>query len=99
MIEPQKPLCALTVGEYIALNQYIFKEILKEQPGTQSNRPSQKEFYSPKEFVHLTGMKYSTVIYKCKMGKLKARQDDPSCSWQISASEVDRFKKEADQNI
>jgi hypothetical protein len=99
MTDLQKPLYTLTIGEFISLNQHTIKEILKELPGQQSNRNKQKEFYSPKEFVHLTGMKYSTVIYRCKMGKLKARQDDPNCSWQISSSEIDRFKKEAEENI
>lgn len=58
----------------------------------------QKEFYSPNEFSHVTGLKYSTVVYRCKVGKLKARQDGPNCSWQIDASEIERFKEEANQN-
>jgi len=57
-----------------------------------------KVFYTPKEFSHYTGLKYSTVVYRCKVGRLKARQDSPSCSWQIDASELDRFKNEADTN-
>jgi hypothetical protein len=57
-----------------------------------------KEFYTPKEFSHITGLKYSTVIYRCKVGRLKARQDDPNCSWQINASELERFKNEAETN-
>lgn len=59
----------------------------------------QKTFYSPKEFSAQTGIPYSTVIYKCKMGKIQARQDDPNCGWQISADEIERFKKEASENI
>lgn len=59
----------------------------------------QKEFYTPKEFSYVTGMKYSTVVYRCKVGTLKARQDNPNCSWQIYASEIDRLKAEAEQNI
>jgi hypothetical protein len=58
----------------------------------------QKEFYSPKEFSYLTGIPYSTVIYKCKTGKLKARQEDANCSWQVFVTEIDRFKREADEN-
>jgi len=58
----------------------------------------QKEFYSPKEFSYLTGIPYSTIVYRCKVGKLKARQDDPNCSWQIFATELERFKREADEN-
>jgi len=57
-----------------------------------------KEFYTPKEFSHLTGMKYSTVVYRCKAGKLKATQDGANCSWQISASEIDRLKDDAETN-
>lgn len=57
-----------------------------------------KEFYTPKEFSHITGLKYSTVVYRCKVGRLKARQDDPNCSWQIDVSELERFKNEADTN-
>jgi hypothetical protein len=57
-----------------------------------------KEFYTPKEFSHITGLKYSTVIYQCKTGKLKARQENPSCSWQIDASELERFRSEAQTN-
>ena len=41
-----------------------------------------------------TGQKYSTVIYHCKIGSLKARQDAPCCTWQILASELDRYQKE-----
>lgn len=63
------------------------------------SKNSLKEFYTSKEFAHLTGLKYSTVIYKAKTGAIKARQDGPSCSWQISASELDRFKNEANENI
>ena len=59
---------------------------------------SGKVFYTPKEFSHITGLKYSTVIYRCKVGRLKARQDNPNCSWQIDATELARFKNEADTN-
>ncbi|HXD93860.1 MAG TPA: hypothetical protein VNX01_11650 [Bacteroidia bacterium] len=33
----------------------------------------EREFFTPKEFSHITGLKYSTVVYHCKVGKLKAR--------------------------
>ena len=58
----------------------------------------QKEFYTPKEFSYATGMKYSTVVYRCKVGTLKARQDNPNCSWQIYATEIERLKMEAELN-
>lgn len=64
-----------------------------------SKSSAQKEFLSPKEFSHTTGIPYSTIVYRCKIGKLKARQDDPNCSWQIFVSELERYKKEAEENI
>ena len=58
-----------------------------------------KEFYTPKEFSDLTGIKYSTVIYRCKNGRLKSRQDTPCSSWQIDAKELDRYREEAKANM
>ena len=59
---------------------------------------NQKEFYTPKEFSKKTGMPYTTVIHYCKTRQLKARQEFSGGSWQIFASEIDRFKKEANIN-
>lgn len=58
----------------------------------------QKDFLTPKEFSARTGMTYSTVVYKCTVGKLKAFQDSPNSSWFIDATEIVRFKKQADEN-
>lgn len=58
--------------------------------------PQQKVFLTPKEFASVCGLKYSTVIYKCKTGVLKARQDGANCCWQISTEELKRYKKEAE---
>ncbi len=58
-----------------------------------------KEFYTPKEFAGITGMPYSTVVHKCTHGKLKAYQESPNCSWLIYATEIERFKKVADENF
>lgn len=58
-----------------------------------------KEFYTPKEFAHKTGLKYSTIIYKCSNGRLKATQDSPNCTWLIHASELDRFIDKANDNL
>lgn len=57
-----------------------------------------KEFYTPKEFAYKVGMNYSTVIYKCAVGKLKAHQDSPNSSWFIDSSEIDRIRKRANDN-
>lgn len=58
-----------------------------------------KEFYTPKEFSHITGIKYSTVIYYCKVGRLKARQDAPNSSWLIDVNEIKRLKNEANDFV
>ena len=75
------------------------QKIVNDVKGMLDKKKSGKEFYSPKEFGIITGIKYSTVVYRCKLGKLKARQDGPNCSWQIFASELDRFREEAYKNI
>lgn len=58
----------------------------------------QKDFLSPKEFSARTGMNYSTVIYKCTTGKLKAFQESPNSSWLIDATEIERIRKGAEEN-
>ena len=57
-----------------------------------------KAFYTPKEFSLFTGMAYSTVVYRCKVGLLKARQENPKSCWQIQISELERYKREANDN-
>ena len=52
-----------------------------------------KEFYTPKEFGAKINRPYSTVVYMCKMGKLKAVQESPNCSWLIHSSELERVIK------
>lgn len=56
------------------------------------------EFYSPKQFSEKTGMPYTTIIQYCKTRQLKARQEFKGSKWLIYASELDRFKKEANDN-
>ncbi len=58
----------------------------------------QKDFLSPKEFSARTGMNYSTVVYKCTMGKLKAFQESPNSSWLIDATEIERIRNGANEN-
>ena len=82
-----------TVGDLEIFYQRIHKDIEKFASG----QILKKDFYTPKEFAHLTGEKYSTIIYKCKMGRLKARQDGAGCNWQIFSSEIDRYKNEANE--
>jgi len=70
-------------------------KLLKGIEDLLKGKSSQKEFLSPKEFVFLTGEKYSTVIRKCKTGRLNARQDFPKAAWQIQASELKRYENES----
>jgi hypothetical protein len=58
----------------------------------------QKDFLTPKEFAARTGQKYSSIVNKCNTGKLKAYQESPCSSWFIDVSEIDRIRKEADEN-
>lgn len=58
-----------------------------------------KEFFSPKEFGAKIGKPYSTVVYMCKTGKLKAVQQSPNSSWLIHSSELERLVKEANANV
>jgi hypothetical protein len=79
-----------TVTDLAALRKHIVNDVAQLIKG----KEPQKLFYTPKEFAHITGMKYSTVIAKCKDGRLKARQEAPGCSWLISASELERLNEE-----
>lgn len=70
-------------------------KLLKSIEDLMNGKRSQREFYSPKEFVFLTGEKYSTVIRKCNDGRLNARHDFPKAAWQIQASELKRYESES----
>lgn len=91
---PSTRIIDLTVGELEKLIGAAMKNV-----NSSGNNQLKKEFYTPKEFAHVTGIKYSTVVYRCATGKLKARQETPKSSWQIFASEVERYKVEANTNI
>lgn len=94
MYTPSTRIIDLTVEELQKLMASAMKNI-----NSSGNTQLQKEFLSPKEFSHITGIKYSTVVYRCTTGKLKARQESAKSSWQIFATEVERYKEEANQNI
>ena len=57
-----------------------------------------KEFYTPKEFSELTGLKYSTVVNYCNIGRLEATQLNAQGSWIIYRSEVDKLIQLAQDN-
>ncbi|MBA3970947.1 MAG: hypothetical protein H0X46_02170 [Bacteroidetes bacterium] len=97
MITNETRIIDLTVGEFETLMSKTVKKHLEQQLKHPANL--QKEFYSPKEFGGLTGIPYSTVIFKCKMGKIRARQDEPNGSWLIRGSELERYRNEAVDNM
>ena len=87
------------------LGQIVTKNDLLEMEGSLIiqikkivSEKDRKKFYTPKEFERETGMKYSTIIYYCSSGKLKARQDGKRGSWTIEGSELDRYIDEANLN-
>lgn len=94
MFTPSTRIIDLTVAEL----EKLLSNAIKNTNSSSGNQ-LQKEFLSPKEFAYVTGIKYSTVVYRCTTGKLKARQETPKSSWQIFATEVDRYKEESNQNI
>jgi len=82
----------------ISILSPIIKDAVTENFNNYKKQNSvNKEFYSVKEFAAVTGIKYSTVVYRCKNHRLKARQDGPNCSWQILASEVERYKNDTNK--
>jgi len=83
-----------TVNDLHNFHQKIISEI--KQVVTENNI---KEFYTPKEFEVVTGMKYSTVIHYCNTGKIKAMKDDAGTSRLIARSEIERFITEAEENL
>jgi hypothetical protein len=93
-MSPSTRIIDLTVGEL----EKLIASAMKSSNSSSGNQ-LQKEFLSPKEFSFITGVKYSTVVYRCSIGKLRARQETPKSSWQIFATEVERYKEEANQNI
>ena len=76
----------------------LFYEKLTSEISTLICRNNRKEFYSPREFSEISGMKYSTVIHYLNTGKLQARQAGERGSWLIYRAEVDKLVKEAKEN-
>lgn len=94
MYKPSTRIIDLTVEELEKLIGAAMKNI-----NSSGNNQLEKQFYSPKEFSFITGVKYSTVVYRCSIGKLKARQETSKSSWQICATEVARYKEESNHNL
>jgi glucan phosphorylase len=60
---------------------------------------SSKDFYSVEEFSQKTGLKPSTVKKYCIEGLLKATQASTGSKWMIECSEVERLRKQAEENL
>lgn len=73
--------------------------IIKSIANKQNENISIKKYYTPKEFSEITSIPYSTVVNRCKEGKYKAFQNDFNCSWYIDAKELDKFDKQAEENL
>ena len=86
------------------LNQLVTKQDLEKYKKElitfiDSKISPHKKFYKPTEFSEKTGIPYSSLIYKCTTGKIKAFQESPNCSWLIDASELERFNDLAEKNF
>jgi excisionase family DNA binding protein len=57
-----------------------------------------KQFYTIQEFAQLTGLKRTTITNYCMEGILKATQVTDGGKWMIYRTEVDRLKKQAQEN-
>ena len=84
--------------EELVTKGYLEKSISELKGLILSAINPQKDFLTPKEFSARTGQKYSTVVNKCTMGKLKAHQESPNGGWFIVATEIDRIRKGAEEN-
>lgn len=84
----------------VSMLRPIINEAIRESMDEQTKKTNQKiAFYSPIEFSKRTSVPYSTVIYRCKTARLKARQDMPNGTWLIHASELERYINEANNGI
>lgn len=83
-----------TVGDIERLRKELLAEIQE-----MISESSIKEFYTPKEFAEVTGLKYSTVVNYCNTGKLAATQLSASGSWLIPRSEIDRLQDSSKEEL
>ena len=51
-----------------------------------------KEFYTPREFSEITGLKYDLVLKRCREGSLPAHQPYKNASWLIPRAEIDKIR-------
>lgn len=56
---------------------------------------SYKEFYTPREFADITGLKYDSVLKRCREGTLPAYQPYKNGSWLIPGEEIQKIKAKA----
>ena len=75
-----KPLCSLTIGEYIALNKKIFSEeaekLLQERPG-ENSKEAPGDIIFIDDVIQLTGYRKSTLyakVSRCEIPVLSRRK-------------------------
>lgn len=59
------------------------------------NQKDSKEFYTPKQFSEITGLKYDVVLKRCREGTLPAHQPYKNGSWLIPGEVLIKMKKSA----
>lgn len=70
-----------------------FRTELLSDIGRLISKESHKEFYTPKEFSDVTGLKYDSVLKRCREGSLPAHHPYKNGSWLIPREEVDKIKE------
>lgn len=96
-IDPNAPA---TKGDLLEMQRQL-EQILEQRLEAIAQPVSRipvKEYYTIKEFAHITGQGRAAVQKLCYSGEIKASQLKRGGTWSIHASELDRMKKEAMEN-
>jgi excisionase family DNA binding protein len=80
----------VTVGDLEKFKNELFSKL-----NILHSKDGHKEFYTPKEFSEITGLKYDTVLKRCREGTLPAHQPYKNGSWLIPSEEIDKIKEGA----
>jgi len=56
---------------------------------------STREFYTPREFTDITGLKYDLALKRCREGIIPAHQPYKNGSWLIPGEELAKIKASA----
>lgn len=83
----------VTVGDLDTYTERVITKVIEAV-----TKDNLKEFYTPREFSQVTGIKYSTVVYYCNMGMLQAVQLVKGGTWIIYRGEIDKRIQQAKDN-